>query len=144
VPRVLLMDYRIDPRRSANMAAVRSKDTAPELRVRKVAHRMGLRFRLHRRDLPGSPDIVLPKHRLVVFVHGCFWHQHDGCNRAKLPKTRVGFWHAKLKKNVERDARHSDALVRSGWRVLVIWECSLRAGDTHLKALLAKAIARQD
>jgi DNA mismatch endonuclease (patch repair protein) len=118
---------KIDPqRRSANMARIRGKDTGPEMRVRRVAHRMGLRFRLHRRDMPGSPDLVFPKHRLAVFVHGCFWHRHPGCARASTPASRVDFWQDKFDANVERDQRQQRALVERGWKVLVLWECELK------------------
>ena len=113
-------------RRSELMARIRARDTAPELSVRRIAHRMGLRFRLHRKDLPGCPDLVLPKHRLVVFVHGCFWHRHRGCSRASTPKSRVRFWTEKLAANVARDRRTEAAVRALGWRVLVIWECETR------------------
>jgi DNA mismatch endonuclease, patch repair protein len=105
------------------MARVRQKHTSAELRVRKVLHRLGHRFRLHRRDLPGRPDIVLPKARLAIFVHGCFWHRHPGCSRTSTPKTRHEFWKAKFAANVERDRRNEQALREAGWRVLTVWEC---------------------
>ena len=110
-------------RRSELMANIRGRDTAPELAVRRIAHRMGLRFRLHRNDLPGRPDLVFPKHRLAVFVHGCFWHRHEGCRHASTPKSRVAFWTEKFAANVVRDARQEAALRALGWRVLVIWQC---------------------
>ncbi|TPL07588.1 DNA mismatch endonuclease Vsr [Mesorhizobium sp. B2-4-14] len=110
-------------RRSANMARIRGKDTSPELRTRKAAHSMGLRFRLHRRDLPGKPDLVFPKYRTAIFVHGCFWHQHAACKRASRPKSNRDYWDRKLKRNVERDAAAINALAASGWHVGVIWEC---------------------
>ena len=113
-------------RRSAMMARIRGRDTAPELAVRRIAHRMGLRFRLHRKDLPGRPDLVFPKHRLVVFVHGCFWHRHQGCKYAYTPKSRVAFWAKKFAANVARDASQEAALKALSWRVLVIWECETR------------------
>ena len=113
-------------RRSELMAGVRGRDTAPELAVRRIAHRMGLRFRLHRNDLPGRPDLVFPKHRLAVFVHGCFWHRHEGCRYASTPKSRAAFWTEKFAANVERDARQEAALRTLGWRVLVIWQCETR------------------
>jgi DNA mismatch endonuclease (patch repair protein) len=112
--------------RSRNMAAIRGKDTAPELAVRRILHAMGLRFRMHRKDLPGRPDIVLPKHRTVVFVHGCFWHRHEGCRYTTTPKTRQEFWQSKFADNVERDSRNSTDLQQLGWRVIVVWECELR------------------
>jgi len=113
-------------RRSELMANIRGRDTAPELAVRRIAHRMGLRFRLHRNDLPGRPDLVFPKHRLAVFVHGCFWHRHEGCRHASTPKSRTDFWTEKFAANVERDARQEAALRALGWRVLVIWQCETR------------------
>lgn len=113
-------------RRSELMANIRGRDTAPELAVRRIAHRMGLRFRLHRHDLPGRPDLVFPKHRLAVFVHGCFWHRHQGCRHASTPKSRIAFWTEKFAANVERDARQEAALKALGWRVLVIWQCESR------------------
>ena len=113
-------------RRSELMARIRGQDTVPELTVRRIAHRMGLRFRLHRRDLPGRPDLVLPKHRLAVFVHGCFWHRHKGCRYASTPKSRIVFWTEKFASNVDRDARQEAALRMLGWRVLVLWECEVK------------------
>ena len=113
-------------RRSEIMAGIRGRDTAPEMAVRRIAHRMGLRFRLHRKHLPGRPDLVFPKHRLVVFVHGCFWHRHEGCRQATIPKSRVVFWTEKFAMNVARDARQESALKEQGWRVLVIWECETK------------------
>jgi DNA mismatch endonuclease (patch repair protein) len=105
------------------MSRIRGKETKPEIAVRKLAHRMGYRFRLHRRDLPGSPDIVFPGRRLALFVHGCFWHRHRGCRFAYTPKTNVEFWKTKFKNNVARDARAKGGLERLGWRVAIIWEC---------------------
>ena len=112
--------------RSALMAKVRSHNTRPELTVRKAAFAIGLRFRLHRRDLPGTPDLVFPKHKIVVLVHGCFWHQHKGCKRATMPKSRRDFWTKKLNRNVERDQEIVDKIESRGWRVEVIWECETR------------------
>ena len=120
------MDAEIDPRRSALMARIRSVDTRPEIAVRRLLHAMGYRFRLHRRDLPGKPDIVLPRHRLAIFVHGCFWHQHAGCRLASRPKTRQDYWTPKLAGNVARDEAAQAALRKLGWRVEVIWECDAR------------------
>ena len=113
-------------RRSELMAGIRGRDTAPELAVRRIAHRMGLRFRPHRKDLPGRPDLVFPRHRLAVFVHGCFWHRHEGCRYASTPKSRIVFWTEKFAANVDRDARQEAALRTLGWRVLVIWECETK------------------
>lgn len=105
------------------MSRIRGRDTTPELIVRRMAHGLGLRFRLHRKDLPGRPDIVFPRFRAAVFVHGCFWHRHNGCRFAYTPKSRVEFWMEKFKKNVAHDRRSEEALRNLGWRVLVIWEC---------------------
>lgn len=116
-------------RRSEMMAGIKGRDTAPEHAVRRVAHRMGLRFRLHRKDLPGRPDLVFPRHRLAVFVHGCFWHRHEGCRYAYTPKSRVAFWTRKFAENVARDRRNEDALRGLGWRVLTVWECEARDAE---------------
>ena len=116
----------VDPQRSALMSRIRSKQTQPELAVRRALHGRGLRFRLHRRDLPGKPDIVLPKHKLAIFVHGCFWHQHPNCKLASRPKTRSEYWGPKLASNVARDKRHVRALEELGWRVETVWECDTR------------------
>lgn len=116
-------------RRSEMMAGIKGRDTTPERAVRRVAHRMGLRFRLHRKDLPGRPDLVFPRHRLAVFVHGCFWHRHEGCRYAYTPKSRVAFWTRKFAKNVARDRRNEDALRGLGWRVLIVWECEARDAE---------------
>jgi len=105
------------------MARIRSIGTAPELAVRRAAHAMGLRYRLNRRDLPGTPDLVFPRFRVALFVHGCFWHRHAGCRLAATPKTRIEFWQAKFAGNTARDARQEQALVDAGWRPVVIWEC---------------------
>ena len=108
------------------MAGIKGRDTRPELFVRRVAHKLGLRFRLHRKDLPGRPDLVFPRHQLAVFVHGCFWHRHPGCRYAYTPKSRIDFWTRKFTENVARDKRNEETLWKLGWRVLVIWECMTR------------------
>ncbi|MDP9440574.1 MAG: very short patch repair endonuclease [Actinomycetota bacterium] len=108
------------------MSRVRSKNTKPELAVRSALHALGYRFRLHRKDLPGKPDVVLPKHRAAVFVHGCFWHQHPGCAKATLPKNNAEFWREKLEGNVARDARNRERLRKLGWRPIVVWECEVK------------------
>jgi DNA mismatch endonuclease (patch repair protein) len=107
------------------MSRVRTRDTAPEMLVRSILHRLGYRFRLHDRRLPGSPDIVLPRFQTVIFVHGCFWHSHR-CRRGKTPTTNVRFWSKKLRRNKQRDVRVRRELTHKGWRVIVIWQCELR------------------
>jgi DNA mismatch endonuclease, patch repair protein len=124
------------------MRAVRGKNTKPELIVRRMLHALGFRFRLHDRRLPGSPDLVLRRHRAVVLVHGCFWHGHEGCRRSRMPSTNVEFWINKLKRNAERDASQVERLTAGGWRVLVVWECQTRDAEA-LKALLLDFFAPQ-
>ena len=113
-------------RRSEMMAGIKGRDTKPELVVRRIAHMLGLRFRLHRKGLPGRPDLVFPRRRLAVFIHGCFWHRHVGCRYAYTPKSPIGFWTRKFAENVARDRRNEEALRELGWRTLVIWECTTR------------------
>lgn len=108
------------------MARVKSRDTQPELVVRRLLHRMGYRFRLHRKEIPGRPDIVLPKYRKVIFVHGCFWHGHQGCCRAARPASNSDFWKNKLSGNMERDRKNLSELKKQGWGVLVVWQCELK------------------
>jgi DNA mismatch endonuclease, patch repair protein len=128
---------RISPqKRSANMARVKNKNTKPEIEVRKILHRLGYRFRLHGQNLPGNPDIVLPRHRKVIFVHGCFWHSHN-CPRGRRPLTSVDFWNDKLDRNLTRDAARQQDLRASGWAVLVVWECMLKDLDVVEKMLVA-------
>jgi len=118
-----LVDSLSKERRSWNMSRVHSKDTKPELTVRSILHRIGYRFRLHNKALPGKPDIVLAKYHTVIFVHGCFWHQHKNCPDASIPKTNTSFWEHKLVQNVERDKRTQATLRQLGWKILVVWEC---------------------
>ena len=127
------MDTLDRQQRSARMALIRAKDTKPELLVRRLVHGLGYRYRLHRRDLPGTPDLVFPSRRSVIRIHGCFWHRHrhKWCALARLPKSRLGFWGPKLEGNAARDARNARALRRLGWRVMTIWECQLR-NETRL------------
>jgi DNA mismatch endonuclease (patch repair protein) len=113
------------------MSGIRAKDTKPEMRVRKALFSRGYRYRLHRRDLPGTPDIVLAGRRVAIFVHGCFWHGHVGCNLAKVPSTRADFWKRKFELNQQRDEAATSALLAAGWRVLVVWECFVRAAKTE-------------
>lgn len=123
------------PTRSRMMAGIRGADTKPEIAVRQYLHARGFRFRLHRRDLPGRPDVVLPKYGAVVFVHGCFWHRHSGCCFASTPATRPEFWKEKFAGNVARDRRNIDRLLELGWRICVIWECGLRQYPERLADL---------
>lgn len=111
--------------RSANMRAIRSKDMQPELKVRSIVHRLGYRFRLHRKDLPGKPDLVFPSRRKVIFIHGCFWHSH-GCRVSHVPKSNTSYWGPKLERNTFRDHRNVEALTAAGWNSLVIWECETK------------------
>jgi DNA mismatch endonuclease (patch repair protein) len=109
--------------RSWNMSRIKSCNTKPEIVVRSLLHNMGYRFRLHRKDLPGKPDIALPRYKSVIFVHGCFWHRHKGCKNASNPKTKKTFWREKFKANVERDRKAQEELKSMGWKILIIWEC---------------------
>ncbi|MCW5775653.1 MAG: DNA mismatch endonuclease Vsr [Phycisphaeraceae bacterium] len=121
------MRDRLSPeQRSRNLRAIKGRDTRPEWIVRRLLHAMGYRFLLHRRDLPGRPDVVLPRHRVAVLIHGCFWHRHSCARGRSEPSTRRAFWRAKFAGNVERDRRAVRALRREGWRVLVVWECQTR------------------
>ena len=105
------------------MQRIRKTDTKPELRVRRLIHALGFRYRLHRRDLPGTPDLVVPRLQKIILVHGCFWHQHPGCRLARIPKSRLEYWEPKLRRNRERDERAKNQLEALGWEVLVVWEC---------------------
>lgn len=131
------MDTLTPKKRSENMARVRSSNTVPELRVRRLLHAAGYRFRLHRKNLPGTPDIVLPAYRTAVLVHGCFWHRHVGCRDASTPKTRMDFWQEKFRDNIARDSHNLGALQELGWRVIVVWECELRDESLLLSRLNA-------
>jgi len=123
------MTDRLTPeQRSSVMRSVRQKDTAPERTVRSKIHAMGFRFRLHVRTLPGNPDIVLPRHRKIILVHGCFWHQHPGCRKATIPQSNREFWQKKLERNRSRDRQVLHDLIAEGWSILVVWECQLRDG----------------
>jgi DNA mismatch endonuclease (patch repair protein) len=116
--------------RSENMRAIRSKGMRPELAVRSLVHRLGYRFRLHRKDLPGKPDLVFVSRRKVIFVHGCFWHSHQGCKVAHVPKSNLSYWEPKLERNRARDVRNVEALTATGWQTLVVWECEIsRSGE---------------
>lgn len=133
--------------RSDIMRAVKRANTAPEIIVRQVLHAFGLRFRLHRRDLPGSPDVVLPRFRTVIFVHGCFWHRHPDCRYTTTPKTRQEYWLPKFAANIERDLRKEAQLQALGWRVLLVWECETKQREEltlRLRRELKLSEAAQD
>lgn len=130
--------------RSERMSRIRGKDTVPELAVRRLAHALGYRFRLYRKDLPGRPDLVFPKLKKVVFVHGCFWHGHD-CGKGRLPKSNVAFWEDKIVKNRARDAKAVAALKETGWSVLVVWQCQTKDGkvlENALKRFLKRSVRK--
>lgn len=122
--------------RSANMRAVRGRNTEPEIRVRRIAYELGYRFRLHRRDLPGKPDLAFISRRKAIFVHGCFWHQHKGCKRGSVPQSNSEFWNRKLLGNTIRDKKQIAALEDNGWQVLVVWECETRNEEKVRKRLM--------
>lgn len=126
----------VDASRSRLMARVRQRDTKPEMAVRRAAHALGFRFRLQRRDLPGRPDLVFPRLRKALFVHGCFWHSHPGCKAATIPKTRTDYWDAKLTDNRARDRRVEEALRAAGWQVGIIWECETRPREALERRLV--------
>lgn len=130
-----MVDTLTKEKRSWNMSRVRSKNTKPELIVRSLLFRNGYRYRLHKKELPGNPDIVLSKFNTVIFVHGCFWHRHNNCPDATTPKTRTEFWENKFQKNIERDLKNKVALIQAGWRVIIVWECETSAPDILLKRL---------
>ena len=140
-----MSDPPVSPDRSALMGRIRQKSTAPELAVRKCLRALGYRFQLHRADLPGTPDIVLPKYRAAIFVHGCFWHRHQGCARTTTPKTRVAFWQEKFRRNKSRDRTNIQRLRKSGWTPVVVWECHARDATllgSHLQRLLNRLPSR--
>lgn len=142
-----MTDVFTDEKRSWVMSRIRSKNTSPEMKVRSMLHRMGYRFRLHRRDLPGTPDIVLPMYKTVILVHGCFWHHHNGCRFAYIPKSRTEFWRRKLESNAARDERAAVELGDLGWHVEVVWECELASNqkaDERIQSLLSTLRHRVD
>ena len=130
------MDSLSPAGRSANMSRIRSRDTKPELVVRRVLYGLGYRYRLHRRDLPGVPDLVFPSRRKAIFVHGCFWHQHKGCVDGRLPQSRQDYWLPKLRRNVERDCENTAKLRNNGWKVLKLWECDILNGNKLRQRLI--------
>ena len=127
--------HKVSEQRSRNMSAIKSKNTKPEIKVRKVLHSMGYRFRLHSKDLPGSPDIVLPKYKTVIFVHGCFWHRHENCKYASTPKTRKEFWNKKFTENKKRDSEIQEKIKNIGWQSVVIWECEIKNKELLINRL---------
>ena len=133
-----MADIKTKESRSYNMSRIRSKNTKPEEIVRKFLFRKGFRYRKNDKRLPGTPDIVLPKYRTVIFVHGCFWHGHDGCKYFVMPKTRTEFWQAKIERNKERDSENQQQLASMGWHCITIWECQLKpkAREVTLESLL--------
>jgi len=121
------------------MSLIRSSNTKPELVVRKILHSLGYRFRLHKKDLPGKPDIILKRYKTVIFVHGCFWHQHKRCKRSNIPKSNTSYWKPKLERNTKRDKKHKADLKRLGWKTIVVWECELKTIE-KLEKKLTKAL----
>jgi DNA mismatch endonuclease, patch repair protein len=132
-----VVDTLTPERRSGNMRQIRSKNTAPEVLLRRMLHREGYRFRLHRPDLPGKPDLVFPARRKVIFVHGCFWHQHPGCREGRVPGSRRDYWEPKLARNQQRDMATQAALKEQGWQYLIVWECEVKNSNKVLEALLS-------
>lgn len=127
-------------RRSWNMSRIKGRNTGPEIRLRSLLHGSGFRFRLHAKELPGRPDIILPKYRAAIFVHGCFWHRHAGCRNATMPSTRTEFWQAKFDSNVSRDERNRAALQVAGWTVFTVWECELKSDAPGVVERLSRNI----
>lgn len=123
------MDNLSPEKRSWNMSRIKNRDTQPEKVVRSLLHRMGYRFRLHRKDLPGKPDIVLPKYKTIILVHGCYWHRHEDCRYAYTPKSNVKFWNQKFDANIKHDKKVKKTLQNSGWKVHIIWECETKSED---------------
>jgi len=130
------MDKVDETTRSRNMAAIRGKNTKPEMTVRRLLYSLGYRYRLHRKDVPGNPDIAFIGRRAVIFVHGCFWHQHPDCKMAHAPRSRLEYWGPKLARNVNRDAANIRLLEQTGWRVLVLWECEIK----HVEDLITRLV----
>lgn len=139
----LLVDVVDAATRSRMMAGIRGKDTKPEIQLRRALHARGFRYRLHNRKLPGRPDLVFPRHGAIVFVHGCFWHRHEGCRYATTPATRPEFWAEKFQANTSRDARSEQALLDAGWRVAVVWECSLKERPVEVVSQLSEWLTQK-
>ena len=138
------MERQKEALRSRMMSRVKPRDTKPELIVRSMLHRLGFRFRLHRYDLPGKPDIVLPRLRKVILVHGCFWHQHQGCPKSQRPRTNIAFWNTKLDRNIARDLENYADLESQSWRCLVIWECETSQSERLVQRLIGFLGESQD
>jgi len=136
------MDTLSPKERSERMSLIRCTGSAPEMKLRRLVHRMGFRYRLHVKELPGKPDLVFPARNAVIFMHGCFWHRHKGCRLARLPKSKLGFWKPKLEANKERDLRNQQQLESMGWRVLVIWECEM-ADVEHVSIIIREFLQNE-
>jgi DNA mismatch endonuclease (patch repair protein) len=138
-----MVDFLTPAQRAERMSRIRGKDSQPELALRRVLHRLGLRYRLHATNLPGKPDLVFPRYKAVVFVHGCFWHRHRGCKIATTPKSNTPFWVEKFDKNVARDSRVTTTLEKLGWRVFVVWECELTPTKVQATGELLARLLRE-
>lgn len=137
------MDSLTPEKRSWNMSRIRGKDTKPELAVRSLLHRRGYRFRLSEKTLPGKPDIVLPKYRAAILVHGCFWHRHSGCKYAYTPKSRLDFWNRKFEENIARDENNLSRLHQAGWLPIVIWECEIKRNPDAMLDKISRILQRR-
>lgn len=140
-----MVDTHTKDQRRKNMQAIRSENTSPELKLRSMLHREGLRFKLHEKSLPGRPDIVLPKYKTVIEVRGCFWHRHDGCKKATLPKSNIEYWQSKFSNTVARDKLNESQLLKLGWDVITVWECELSKIDNVVNRIvfrLKKSLSR--
>jgi DNA mismatch endonuclease (patch repair protein) len=135
------MDKISKERRSRNMSNIKSKDTLPEIRVRKALWKMGYRYRLHYKKLPGKPDIVLINYKIAIFVHGCFWHRHENCIEASRPKTNSEYWETKILKNKERDKKYRKEIKRMGWKIIIIWECKIK-NDIDKNIVMLKKVLK--
>jgi len=136
------MDIWSKEKRSDVMSKIRSKNTKPEKLLRSLLHNKGLRFRIHRKDLPGKPDIVFPKQRVAIFVHGCFWHFHKDCNEGRIPSTNSKFWKNKLEKNVARDEKVIKELILMGWNVIIVWECEIEKTPSDIEQKILKVLGK--
>lgn len=137
-----MADVHTPAQRSFNMSRIKGKDTKPEIWLRSLLHSAGFRFRLHRKDLPGRPDIVLPGSKVAVFVHGCYWHRHEGCRYTTTPSSNKQFWEQKFSRTIERDAENIVALQDAGWKVVVAWECQLRSNATEVLSAISSATGK--